>query len=105
MTTINRTEEGYKIVSPTYQITIPHRDMSLLVNIYMKDSLRNSIEYELREADGDTIDLERYPHSFEELVDEIFVDLENEIDYGNLPTDEDIQEKIADIAGYYDMDL
>lgn len=105
MTTITRTEAGYEIDSATYRITIPHNDMSLLVNIYMKDQLRDSIEYELHEADGDTIDLERYPYSFDELVDEIFTDLEDEVDYGNPPTDDDIKEKIADTASFYEMEL
>ena len=105
MTTITRTEHGYEIKADTYNVTIPHNDMSLLMNIYMKDSLRNSIEYELHEADGDTINLERYPYSFEELVDEVFVDLEDEIDYGNPPTDDDIKDKIAEVASFYEMEL
>ena len=105
MTTIERNEYGYEIKADTYTMTIPHHDMSLLVNIYMKNSLRDSIIYELHEADGDTIDLERYPHGFDELVDEIFMDLEDEVDYGNLPTDDDIKDKIADVANYYEMEL
>jgi len=80
-------------------------EMSFLFNQFAKYSLRDNIEYELREADGDTIDLGRYPYSFEELVDEIFTDLEDEVDYGNLPSDSDIQDKIADVASYYDMEL
>lgn len=104
-TTINRTEYGYEIQTSTYSMVIPHREMSLLMNRYMKDSLRDSVEYELREADGDTIDLEKYPYSFEELVDEIYVDLEDEVDYGNPPTDEDIKDKIQEVASYYEMEI
>ena len=105
MTTITRNEYGYEIKASTYTITIPHNDMSLLVNTYMKDQLRESVIYELHEADGDTIDLEKYPDSFDDLVEEVFVDLADEIDYGNFPNDEDIQNKIADITSYYDMDI
>lgn len=105
MTTINRTEYGYEIKDDTYSMIVPHNAMSLLMNRYMKDSLRNSIEYELKQADGDTIDLDRYPYSFEELVDEIFVDLEDEVDYGNPPTDDDIKDKIAEVASFYEMEL
>lgn len=105
MTTIERTEAGYEIKTGTYTMTIEHNVMSILMNRYMKDSLRDSIEYELREADGDTIDLERYPYSFEELVDEVFVDLEDEIDFGNPPTDDDIKNKIAEVASFYEMEL
>lgn len=105
MTNINRTESGYEIDSATYRITIPLNDMSLLMNRYMKDSLRDSIIYELHEADGDTIDISKYPYSFEELVDEVFVDLEDEVDYGNPPDDEDIKDKIAEVASFYEMEL
>ena len=105
MTTIERTKAGYEIKTDTYTMTIEHNVMSLLMNRYMKDSLRDSIEYELHEADGDTINLERYPYSFEELVDEVFVDLEDEIDYGNPPTDDDIKDKIQEVASFYEMEL
>lgn len=104
-TKITRHEYGYEINATTYSMIIPHSDMSLLVNIYMKDSLRDSIIYELHEADGDTIDLERYPYTFDELVDEVFVDLEDEIDYGNFPDDEDIKAKIEEVSSFYEMEL
>ena len=105
MTTIERNEYGYEIKSSTYSTIIPHNDVSLLLNVYMKDSLRDSIEYELREADGDTIDLEKYPYSFEELVDEIYVDLEDEVDFGNPPTDKDIKDMIQGVASFYEMEI
>lgn len=105
MTTIERHEYGYEIKSSTYTINIPLNDMSLLMNRYMKDSLRSSIEYELKQADGDTIDISKYPYSYEELIDEVFVDLEDEIDYGNPPTDEDIKNKIEEVASFYEMEL
>lgn len=105
MTTITRNEYGYEIKADTYSMIIPHNDMSLLMNRFMKDSLRDSIEYELLEAHEDTIDLSKYPYSHEELVDEIFTDLEDEIDYGNPPTDDDIKDKIAEVASFYGMGL
>ena len=86
-------------------LDLTSNEMSFLVNQYMKMSLRDSIIYELHEADGDTIDLEKYPYSFDELVDEVFDTLEGEIDYGNYPSDDYIQEIIADTTGYYDMDV
>ena len=105
MTTIERNEYGYEIKSSTYSTIIPHNDVSLLLNVYMKDSLRDSIEYELKQADGDTIDISKYPYTYEELVDEIFVDLEDEVDYGNPPTDEDIKAQIETVASFYEMEI
>lgn len=84
-------------------IDLTPNEVSFIENQSMKFGLRDSIEYWLRDADGDTIDLSKAPDGFESLVDEIFTDLEDEVDYGNLPDDDDIQEKIVDVCGYYDM--
>ena len=95
----------WTIESTTRSIDLTANEVSLLVNQFMKHGLRDSIIYRLHEADGDTIDLEKYPYTFEELVDEIFTDLEDEVDYGNYPDDDDIDEKIADTASFYEMEL
>lgn len=95
----------WTIESATRIVDLTANEVSLLVNQFMKHGLRESIEYRLREADGDTIDLEKYPYSFEELVDEIYVDLEDEVDYGNFPNDDDIDDKIEEVASFYEMEL
>lgn len=104
-TTITRTEYGYEINASTYNVIIPFNDVSLLMNVYMKDSLRESVIYELNNANGDTIDLNLYPYTFDELVDEIYTDLADEIDYGNPPTDETIKDKITEVAEFYEMEI
>lgn len=78
-------------------------EVSLLCNQMNKHDLRFRIEDSLREMDGDTISLEKYPYTFEELIDEIYVDLEDEVDYGNSVSDDDIEEKILDTADFYEM--
>ena len=83
--------------------TLTANEVSLLSNQMQKHGLRERIEDQLREADGDTISLEKYPYSFEELVDEIYLDLEDEIDYGNSVSEEDIDDKIIDTADFYEM--
>lgn len=103
---ITRNDNGtWTIESATRTIDLTTNEVCLLTNQFMKHSLRESIEYRLREADGDTIDLEKYPYSFEELVDEIYVDLEDEVDYGNFPNDDDIDDKIEEVASFYEMEL
>ena len=86
-------------------VDLTANEVSLLVNQFMKHGLRESIIDRLHEADGDTIDLEKYPYTFDELVDEVFVELEDEVDYGNYPDEDDIDEKIADTASFYEMEL
>ena len=80
-------------------------EVSFILNQANKIGLRDRIEDLCREMDGDTIDLERYPYTFEEFIDEIFVDLEDEIDFGNIPSEEDIKDTIHDTANFYDMEL
>lgn len=86
-------------------ISLTANELSFIVNQFNKIGLRDTIEDLCREMDGDTIDLERYPYTFEEFIDEIFVDLEDEIDFGNIPSEEDIKDKIQDTANFYEMEL
>ena len=102
---LNKTAGIYTIDRGTGTVDLTVNEVSLLVNRFMRDGLRESIEYRLREADGDTIDVSRYPYSFEELIDEIFTDLEDEIDCGNYPDDEDIDDKIECLASFYEMEI
>lgn len=103
--TFNKDAGIYTLDRGTGTVDLTVNEVSLLVNQFMKNGLRESIEYRLHEADGDTIDLEKYPYSFEELIDEIYVDLEDEVDYGNYPDDDDIDNKIEEVASFYEMEL
>ena len=101
-----RNENGtYTFERENGSLDLTANELSLLMNQYLKMSLRDSIIYRLHEADGDTLSLEKYPYSFDELVDEIYIDLEDEVDYGNLPDDEDIDAKIEEVASFYEMEL
>ena len=101
---ITRNDNGtYTISNASGTIQLSMNDASLFLNQFMKNGLRESIEYETRKADGDTIDMTKYPYTFEEFIDEIFTDMEDEIDYGNYPSDKNIQDKITDTADFYEM--
>ena len=95
----------WTIESETRSIDLTANEVSLLVNQFMKHGLRESIEYRLNERNGDDINLEAYPYSYDELVDEIFTDLEEKIDYGEYPDDEDIDSGIDSVAQFYEMEL
>lgn len=105
MATITRNEYGYTIIGIDYKATIPHRDMAELVHAYTRDHLKESIIYELKQADGDSIDLALYPESLDDLAEEVYSNLENAFEYGDPPTDDDIRNAIDDIASYYNMGI
>lgn len=84
-------------------LTLTANEVSLLAVQMAKDTLRESIEYRVKEAESDWLDMSRYPYTREEFIDEIFTDLEDEIDCGNPVDDDDIDEKISDMADFYDM--
>ena len=105
---LERREDGHSyrfVLNDTGStIILSDNQMSFLFNQYAKIGLRDSIGYKVDELNGDQIDLERYPDGGrEDFIDEIFTDLEDEVDYGNMPDDDDIEEKIIDTASYYDM--
>ena len=101
---LTRNENGtYTLERDTGSVDLTANEVSFIVNQSNKIGLRDSIEYLCREMDGDTIDLSKAPYGFGDFVEEIFTDLEDEVDYGNMPDDDDIRDKIQDTADYYDM--
>ena len=84
-------------------IELTANEVSLLMNQMQKDTLRSRIEDAVNDMDGDTIDMSKYEYTREEFIDEIFLDLEDEIDYGNFVSDDDITDKITDTADFYEM--
>ena len=86
-------------------IALTANEVSFLVNQSNKIGLRDSIKYLCDELDGDTIDLNKAPYGIEDFMEEIFTDLEYDVDYGDLPTESYIKEKIQDTANFYEMNL
>lgn len=86
-------------------IDVPFSAMTDLVNQYMKSGLRDTVEYLVNEADGDTIDTKKAPFSRDGFISEICENVESEIDdTGRFPSDEWIEEQIIDLADFYDME-
>ena len=101
---LTRNEDGtYTFEREQGWIALTADEVACIVNQSNKIGLRIAIEHLIREMDGDTIDLSNYPYTFEEFVDEAYIDLEEQLDYGTPPDDEDIKSKIQDIADYYEI--
>ena len=79
-------------------------EVSLLVNFFGKEGLRAQIADRVDNAIADEgLNLDKYEGTREEFEEEIFVDLEDEIDYGNSVSEEFIDERIRDTADCYEL--
>lgn len=67
----------------------------------MKHDVRDSIRYTSEDYDGDVISLGSLDMTEEEFYEEVFSRFEEEIEYGNYPTEDDIQEAVLDTAEDY----
>ena len=67
----------------------------------MKHDVRDAIRYTSEDYDGDVIALGSLDMTEEEFYDEVFSRFEEEIEYGNYPTEDDIQDAVLDTAEDY----
>ena len=66
-----------------------------------KQDVRDSIRYNCEDYDGDCISLGSLDMTLDEFVEEVFSRFEEGIEYGNYPTEDDIQEAVLDTAEDY----
>lgn len=67
----------------------------------MKRDVQDNIRYTCEDYDGDCISLGSLDMTEEEFYDEVFSRFDEEIEYGNYPTKNDIQEAVLDTAKDY----
>lgn len=67
----------------------------------MKHDVRDAIRYTCEDYDGDCISLGSLDMTEEEFYDEVFSRFDEEIEHGNYPTEDDIQEAVLDTADDY----
>ena len=68
---------------------------------YAKHDVRDAIRYACEDMDGDSISLGSLDMTEEEFYDEVFSMLEEEIELGNYPSEDTIQDAILDTAESY----
>ena len=66
-----------------------------------KRDVRDAIRYTAEDYDGDVIALGSFDGTTDDFVEEVFYRFEEEIEYGNYPTEDDIQEAVLDTANDY----
>lgn len=67
----------------------------------MKHDVRDAIRYVCEDYDGDAISLGSLDMTEEEFYDEVFSCFEEEIECGNYPTEDAIQDAVLDTADSY----
>ena len=68
---------------------------------YEKIHVRDQIRYAIEDMDGDIISMGSYDGDTDDFIEEVYSTFEDEIKYGNHPTDEDIKDAITDTAEWY----
>lgn len=102
---IAKREGHYLIVKDDgTNVILTASETDLLVNHVRKDNLRCLIDGQVDEAEADWLDLSKYEGTREEFIDEIFSELEDEIDYGNSVDTETVDDHIADLARFYGLE-
>lgn len=97
---IGREGRYYKILKDDgTPVILTCAEAGLLINFIGKENLKIQIADRLDEAKSDWLDLSEY--NTDEFIQEIFEELEDEIDYGNSVSDEDIDERISDLGCFY----
>ena len=66
-----------------------------------KHDVRDAIRYACEDFDGDSISLGSLDMTEEEFYSEVFSRFEEEIEYGNYPTQDDIEDAVLDTAEDY----
>lgn len=66
-----------------------------------KMDVRDAIRYAVEDLDGDTISLGSFDGTTEDFIEEVYSVFDNEIDFGNYPDDDAIQNAVIDTANDY----
>lgn len=102
---IGRQGNYYKILKDDgTPVILTCSEAGILVNFIGKEGLRSQIDDRTTIAELDWLDLSKYNGSREEFIQEIFEELEDEIDYGNSVSDDEIDERIGDLGTYYNLE-
>ena len=97
---IARRENNYLIVkNDGTSVILTCAEAGLLVNFIGKENLKIQIADRVEEAKNDWLDLSEY--NTDDFIQEIFDELEDEIDYGNSVSEEYIDERISDLGRFY----
>lgn len=104
---MNITKEGSNYLinrNDGVTVVLTCNETSLLLTFVRKENLRDLIDGQVDSAEADWLDLSKYEYTRDDFLQEIFEALEDEIDYGNPVTEEQVDDQIADLATFYGLE-
>ena len=93
-----------EIESATRIINVTTDELNALLTFNLHERLRNAVAYVVDHMiEDEDIDMDDYPYSKDELIDEIYVDFEDKLDADEIPfpDDDDIYDAVSDLIDFY----
>jgi hypothetical protein len=101
---IRRTPDLIEIESATRTNNITTDELNALLKFNLHERLRSEVTYVVDHMiEDEDIDMNDYPYSYEELIDEIYIDFEDKLDADEIPfpADDDVYDAVSDLIDFY----
>lgn len=101
---IRRSTDLIEIESSTRTNNITTDELNALLKFNLHERLRNEIVYVIDHMiEDEDIDMDDYPYSKDELIDEIYIDFEDKLDADEIPfpDDDDVYDAVSDLIDFY----
>lgn len=95
-----------EVESSTRSFFITNDELNALLKFNLHERLRNAIAYVIDHMiEDEDIDMDDYPYSKDELIDEIYIDFEDKLDADEIPfpADDEIIVAVVDLIDFYVM--
>ena len=95
-----------EVESSTRSFFITTDELDALMKFRLHERLRNAIVYVIDHMiEDEDIDMDDYPYSKDELIDEIYTDFEDKLDADEIPfpADDEICDAVVDLIDFYVM--
>lgn len=95
-----------EVESSTRSFFITTDELNALLKFSLHERLRNAIVYVIDHMiEDEDIDMDDYPYSKDELIDEIYIDFEDKLDADEIPfpADDEICDAVVDLIDFYAM--
>lgn len=93
-----------EVESSTRSFFITTDELNALLKFNLHERLHNEIAYVIDHMiEDEDIDMDDYPYSKDELIDEIYVDFEDKLDADEIPfpDDDDVYDAVIDLIDFY----
>lgn len=102
---IEKRGNNYAIVKDGQDdIVLTYGDAMALMTFIRKENLRDQIDGRVEAMEEDWLDLTKYDGTRDEFIQELYDEFEDEIDFGEIITDDDIDDRICDLGTLYELE-